>query len=431
MKMNKAREDVVKLFVGCLNKGQLPWYQGFLPNQTSFNPVTNTVYKNSNRFILYLNEYLNGYKDPRWMTFNQASTQGYSIKKGSRGVHVEYWSIYDKKTKKTLSSAEAKKIIDADKERAKDITYISRVYTVFNAIQIEGIPPYESNQRNIAFDEDKYELPLSVIADFCKNTGLKIIEDVNLEVPCYKPNEDKVLVPERHRYIDEQAYFSDTFHEISHSTGHEIRLKRNIKNIFGTKDYAIEELRAEIGSAFICNCLGIESKPNRDYLQNSVAYVQSFLQILNNNPNELFKAIRDADKIADYVLNKGGFDMKYKLGELCKNVIQNDIYEPGSITVEELHESMKIKNIPCIDEEEAADIVNLWYEDKVSIQGKVFYTFDGETITCIDTREGDQYIQRFDKKDALLAYLWMTDLVSSLDCYEILNKKGGIELSGK
>lgn len=65
MKMNKARQQVVELFIGCLNKGKIPWYQGFMPAEPSFNPITNTVYRNSNRFILYMNEYVNGYKDPR------------------------------------------------------------------------------------------------------------------------------------------------------------------------------------------------------------------------------------------------------------------------------------------------------------------------------------------------------------------------------
>ena len=167
--MNKARQQVVELFIGCLNKGKIPWYQGFMPAEPSFNPITNTVYRNSNRFILYMNEYVNGYKDPRWMTFNQASSKGYLIKKGSKGVPIEYWSLYDNKNRKSITSAEAKRIIEEDKERSKDITYICRVYTVFNATQMEGIPPYKNQNKNIAFDEEKYEIPLTVKNDFCEN----------------------------------------------------------------------------------------------------------------------------------------------------------------------------------------------------------------------------------------------------------------------
>ena len=99
MKQNKAREEIVKLFVDCLYKEDIPWHRGFMPSRTSYNPVTKTVYKNSNRFILYLNEYLHHYDDPRWMTFKQALEAGYHIRKGEKGVPIEYWSIYDKKEK--------------------------------------------------------------------------------------------------------------------------------------------------------------------------------------------------------------------------------------------------------------------------------------------------------------------------------------------
>ena len=87
-------------------------------------------------------------------------------------------------------------------------------------MQMEGIPPYKNQNKNIAFDEEKYEIPLSVMNDFCENTDLKMIEDSGVNTPYYQPSEDKVVVPDRHRYIDEEAFFSDTYHEIAHSTGH-------------------------------------------------------------------------------------------------------------------------------------------------------------------------------------------------------------------
>lgn len=74
-----------------------------------------------------MNEYVNGYKDPRWMTFNQASSKGYLIKKGSKGVPIEYWSLYDNKNRKSITSAEAKRIIE---EKRKD-QKISRISVEF------------------------------------------------------------------------------------------------------------------------------------------------------------------------------------------------------------------------------------------------------------------------------------------------------------
>ena len=36
MKQNKAREEIVKLFMDCLHKEDIPWHQGFVPSRTSF-----------------------------------------------------------------------------------------------------------------------------------------------------------------------------------------------------------------------------------------------------------------------------------------------------------------------------------------------------------------------------------------------------------
>ncbi len=431
MKMNKAREDIVKLFIGCLNRGEIPWYQGFVPLQTSFNPVTNTTYKNSNKFILYLHEVIHKYNDPRWMTYNQAKEKGYSIKKGSKGVHVEYWSLYDTKNRKAISKAEALEIVKQDEQRKKDITYISRVYTVFNGTQIEGIPEYKHNISNIEFEEKKYEIPLSVIKDFCSNVDLTLVEKEKLEVPYYQPLKDVVAVPSRCRYIDEGAYFSDTFHEIAHATGHKNRLNRNLANAKDQKAYALEELRAEIGSAFICNCLGIVSKPNRDYLKNSVAYVQAFLKILDNDPNELFKAIKDANKIADYVLENGEYAQKDKLRQMCNRVLDKDEYEPNLLSFEEMEKALLPKDILCVDKDEAENIIREWSDDKEEKTGHIFYCFDDEEITCLDNRDGNLYMQRFEPKDCLLAYMWMNDMVDSADCYKLTHSKEGAHLSGK
>ena len=75
--------------------------------------------------------------------------------------------------------------------------------------------------------------------------------------------------------------------------------------------------------------------------------LQLLKEVRSGNFDNVDKAIKDADGIANYVLDKGNFELKHKLGELCKEVIQEDKYEPNSITMDQLEESLKIKNIPC------------------------------------------------------------------------------------
>ena len=103
-------------------------------------------------------------------------------------------------------------------------------------------------------------------------------------------------------YATERTFYDTAFHEIGHSTGHQSRLNRDLSGGFGSQSYAMEELRAEIASIFMAQDLGIE--PSEDRLQNNAAYIQSWKDEIKENPNALFTAIADADKIARYVSSK-------------------------------------------------------------------------------------------------------------------------------
>lgn len=73
--------------------------------------------------------------------------------------------------------------------------------------------------------------------------------------------------------------------------------------MFGSPEYAKEELRAEISSAFTAQAVGITYEQN-SHMENHKAYIQSWISALKNNPNELFLAIKDAEKISDYLIEK-------------------------------------------------------------------------------------------------------------------------------
>ena len=89
-------------------------------------------------------------------------------------------------------------------------------------------------------------------------------------------------------------------HEMSHWTGGEARLNRDLRNRFGSHDYAREELRAEIGQMMVCGELGI-AVSDSDF-SNNAAYVASWLERLRSDRKEIFRAAADAQRIADYLL---------------------------------------------------------------------------------------------------------------------------------
>lgn len=312
MKLNKMREEMINSFIDCLKKDTIPWHRSWSATERPYNAVTNTAYHGANSLWLSYNQLAKNFSDPRWCTFKQAQTQGWKIKPGSKGTRVEFWSLYDTKTKRKLTSREAKQLsdeltIEEFKERIKPI---SNIYTVFNGEQIEGIPKYV---------EKTYELNNEELVQrrdtLLKNMNVDFAEGG--DEAFYNPSRDRITLPKMNKFESEYAYMATLLHEAGHATGHESRLNREIANMFGTPEYAKEELRAEIASAFTAQELGLDYEQN-EYMENHEAYVQSWIQVLENEPNELFAAIKDAEKISDYLIEKGEFELE-KESEMSKD----------------------------------------------------------------------------------------------------------------
>ena len=118
----------------------------------------------------------------------------------------------------------------------------------------------------------------------------------------YSPSRDTVVVPMKEQYQHINEYYSTTFHELVHSTGHKNRLNRletTAVASFGSETYSKEELVAEIGSATILSALEIETKRT---FTNSIAYIQNWLNVLKNDNHFIISASSQAEKAVDYIL---------------------------------------------------------------------------------------------------------------------------------
>ncbi len=299
MKMNKVREQISQVFLESLKENELPWQKGWM-TERPYNTVSNTEYRGVNSFWLSCTAEQKGYSDPRWCTFKQAKDKGWKVKKGEHGTQVEFWSMYDTETKKKLTVRESnvlKKELGEDfYERVKPI---SSVYTVFNAEQIEGIPKREKTQEPIQSDGLLHKRDTLI-----KNMGFTFYEGGSRAF--YRPGDDSVTLPQMEQFCSIYDYMSVFLHESGHATGHESRLNRDLSGGFGSHKYAREELRAEIASAFTSQELGL-GEMAADHMDNHKAYIQSWIEVLEKEPQELFAAIRDAEKISDYLMEKGEF----------------------------------------------------------------------------------------------------------------------------
>ena len=344
MSKNGLREIMADSFVKALDEDRLPWRSMWSADR-AYNATTDKDYRGLNAMWLSYVAGEKGYTDPRWCTFQQAKEHGWHIKKGEKGSVVEFWSTYDTLTKKTITLSEAEEICRKDPNRKDDMKNISKSYYVFNAQQIEGIPQLA-----------KQESVVDVVAIrgqrdvLLENMHLTFYEGGNRAY--YNPTKDSVTMPESTTFENDYAYMATFLHECSHASSHESRLNRPVgAGGFGSSNYAKEELRAEIASAFTAQALGFGAQGAElsAHMQNHKAYVQSWIQAIRDKPSELFAAIKDAEKISDYLLEKGEFQLQAKREvEMANPEVEKQVAEPLKEAKREafLEEMAKLRQEP-------------------------------------------------------------------------------------
>lgn len=301
MGLTKTRELVKEMFVQALSNERLPWQMPW-QNHLMYNPKSGTIYSGINQFVLSYIAGSRGYEDPRWLTFNQiAKSPDLHLMKGSKGAPVEYWAIYDKLAKKNISLIDKIKVCAADPSREEDMVLKGRTYYVFNGQCIEGMPPIpEIDNGTMANQQCEH-----FVQTYCENTNTTIIHSGDSAF--YRPATDEIYIPNIQRFKDQGFYYGTLTHEIAHSTMHPSRLNRDAKGLYGSEDYAIEELRAEIASTFMQSYLPVEF--DEKHAAEHIAYVQSWLTAVNKDENILFRSIKDAEKISDYMCEMGGINL--------------------------------------------------------------------------------------------------------------------------
>lgn len=297
------REKIAQTFINALSEDTLPWRSMWTASQ-AYNAVNGKRYRGLNSLWLAFVAGNKGYKDPRWCTFNQAKEKGWNVKKGEKATGVEFWSVYDVKNRKKLSIGEANSIIAQDPDRKDDMRLVSRCYSVFNAAQIEGIPALE--QVPCVVDVELVRAKRDVLL-----TNMDLAFHEGGDRAFYRPSDDSITMPPDVCFEDTYAYMSTFLHECGHATGASHRLNRPLDGFFGSESYAKEELRAEIASAFTAQALGFGNCGSvlTDAMDNHKAYIQSWIEVITDKPGELFAAIKDAERISDYLLEKGEFEL--------------------------------------------------------------------------------------------------------------------------
>ena len=279
---NEDTNRIVEKIVEALGKGEIPWRKPWR-SCAAHNAISGAEYRGVNALVLNLASH---YPDPRFLTYKQAAALGAQVRKGEKGWPVIFFS-----TIKKNGDGEG-----ADGEtggKTKSFRFMKH-YTVFNASQCDGMPEREAASEPVA---------QIVEAEHIVKRMPRAPKIVDGSRACYIPSQDLVnMPPKTAHWTSASAYYDTLFHELTHSTGHETRLERDLGGNFGGEKYAKEELVAEIGAQFLCQSSGIN---RAEIEENAVAYCQNWSKVLKNDPKMIFYAAAKAQAAHDYIMGKG------------------------------------------------------------------------------------------------------------------------------
>jgi len=290
------RQEVTEGIIKMLEEGtapwQKPWQAGAL--EMPFNPSTGKIYRGGNAVHLLAAGVAAGSDDPRWMTYKQAEQRGWQVRKGEKGAQIEYWEFPLRSPAVDARNGATDGGVQPNDTETQDSRsrLVHRIYTVFNAKQIDGIPEHTRKQRQ---DFEVLEAGENILV----NSGAQIDHDQR-DRAYYDRHRDSIHLPPKNTFNSAPDYYGTALHELAHWSGHNSRLNRETLNNsrgFGDESYAREELRAELTSVFLTAERGIPHDP-----ANHAAYVGSWIKALRDDKNEIFKAAKDAHRAADFLL---------------------------------------------------------------------------------------------------------------------------------
>ena len=256
-----------------LEKGVVPWRRTWSSNgPTSYQ--TNKEYQGINALILQ-----DTYESPYWLTFRQAQKLGGSVRAGEKGSPIVFVDRMAQEKQKADGTIE--------------ISYrrFLKYYTVFNWEQTKNLP------EKVAVGRENATIPQAEEIFRRRNPLIKHHDSQ----PSFRPGEDCIYMPGLDQFEDSGAYYSTGFHELTHWTGGKARLARpEIVNYLQGKEYrSMEELTAEIGAAFLCQICAIDSP---ETLQDSTAYIQSWLKVFKGDTKIVMQASKQAREAVEFVM---------------------------------------------------------------------------------------------------------------------------------
>ncbi len=259
----------------------MPWHAlSTIPT----NANTGLRYSGINVLTLWAIAAKYSYSTQLWATYRQWQEMGAQVRRAQKSATVVFWKFYSGQKKFVETDTDEAVVTDGEQ-----IHCVARAYHVFNADQVDGFivpicPPLPESQR------------IAEAERFFKKTGARIFE--NGRRAYYDSKCDEIYMPPFALFKRPDLFYSTLAHECVHYTGHPSRCDRQLASRFGSEAYALEELIAELGSAFLAAELNLETEPRFD----NAPYVENWLRILKNDKRAIFTAASKAQHAVEWLM---------------------------------------------------------------------------------------------------------------------------------
>ena len=270
-KFEEFTEALATKLIAAMETADGNWTRGWVASGgLPRNVATGKTYSGGNALMLMLLD-----RSSHWATYKQWAALGGQVRKGEKSATILV-PIFKK---------------DDDGE-SKMVGF--RTASVFSADQQDGwTPPALPSGADIDANAEAFFAAQGVTTTFGGDRA------------CYSPIEDRIYMPLREAFTDTGAFYGTLAHEHAHATGHDSRLGRALSGKFGSNEYQLEELTAEMTSAFCLAHLGLSAEPRPDH----ALYLKSWVKALHGSPKAAWTAAGAATTAFSYLMGKAGQSM--------------------------------------------------------------------------------------------------------------------------
>ena len=284
-------DQIVAAIEAGADNPQMPWHRSGSVIERPVNVASGKGYRGVNTVALWASAFSQQFPTGLWGTYRQWQDKGAQVRKGEKSSLIVFY--------KELASRDDDDAVDGDDHRRS--RFMARVSRVFNVAQVDG---YVAPVLDVGVDRID---PCERAEQLVSATGAVIrIGGVSAH---YDRRADHVTMPDRFLFTGtatvtaSEGWYATLLHELTHWSGAEHRLARTFGERFGDDAYAMEEMVAELGAAFLCGDLGITAEPRSDHAD----YIGHWLHILQGDRKAIFTAASAANKAAEFLL---GFERR-------------------------------------------------------------------------------------------------------------------------